>query len=136
MTFERRRKRTTPGIQITPLIDVICFMLVFFFVFTTFKTQEAGIGLELPRSATSQEHDTTFIEILVNEAGSLFYEGKLVSESMLKASITPIFKQSPRTPVVIKADRRAKYEDVYDVMDLVSQSGGSSIHLAARAETQ
>lgn len=136
MTFARHRRRTTPGIQVTPLIDVICFLLVFFFVFTTFRTQDAGIGLELPRSATAQDHETTFIEIQINEAGSMFYDGKLVSESMLKASISSILRQSPRMPVIIKADRRARYEDVYDVMDLVSQSGGSSIHLAARAETQ
>jgi len=118
------------------MIDVVTFLLVFFILFTTFKTNPAGINLELPRSATVQSHDITHIEIEVNEAGSMFFNGKLVSESMLKEQISPILKASPRMPVIIKADRRVKYEVVYDVMDLVSQAGGSSIHLAAKAETR
>lgn len=135
MTFIRRRK-TTPIIQMTPMVDVIFFLLTFFILFTTFKTQEAGIGLELPRSTTAQSHDATYIELVVNEAGSVFYEGKLVSQSMLREIISPILKQSPRMPIVIKADRRARYEHVYSIMDLVSQAGGSSIHLAARLDPQ
>jgi biopolymer transport protein ExbD len=119
-----------------PMIDVIFFLLVFFILFTTFKTNPAGINLELPRSATAQGHDITHIEIEINEAGSTFYNGRLVSESMLRDYISPILKASPRMPVIIKADRRAKYEVVYHVMDLVSQAGGSSIHLAAKAETR
>jgi biopolymer transport protein ExbD len=117
------------------MIDVIFFLLVFFILFTTFKTKEAGINLDLPRSATVQTHDLTHIEIQINEAGSMFYGGKLVSESMLRDYISPILEASPRMPVIISADRRVKYEYVYDVMDLVSQCGGSSIHLAAKAET-
>jgi len=118
------------------MIDVTFFLLIFFIVSTTFKTREAGIGLELPRSTTAQEHSPTYIEIVINEAGSVFYEGKLVSQTMLKEIITPILRQTPRMPVIIKADRRARYEAVYGIMDLVSQAGGSSIHLAARLDTQ
>lgn len=135
MTFSRRRKGT-PTIQMMPMIDVIFFLLTFFILFTTFKTQEAGIGLELPRSTTAQSHDATYIELQINEAGSVFYEGRLVSQSMLRETISPLLKQSPRTPIIIKADKRAKYEHVYAIMDLVSQAGGSSIHLAARLDPQ
>ena len=135
MMFKRRHE-STPTINMIPMIDVVTFLLVFFILFTTFKTNPAGINLELPRSATMQSHDITHIEIEINEAGSMFYNGKLVSESMLKDQISPILKASPRMPVIIEADRRVSYEVVYDVMDLVSQAGGSSIHLAAKAETR
>ena len=123
----RSSRRSTPRVMLIPMIDVIFFLLVFFMLFTTFRTHESGISIDLPQTSSAQTRDAGEVIITVNNAGSMFYNGRLVSESMLQSSLREALRDDPRTMVIVRADRNAVWEYVFKAMDLARQVGASRL---------
>ena len=72
MNFQRsKRRRNSP--DITPLIDVMFFMLVFFMVFSTLKTEPMGLDVELPRAVTGTAQTSTSFEVVVDKSVPLCF---------------------------------------------------------------
>ena len=75
------KKKST--INIIPMIDVIFFLLVFFMLFTTFKSSPTGIDLQLPRAVTVSQQDSENFIIDLDNNGRLYYQGNQISLSNL-----------------------------------------------------
>ncbi len=126
----QRRPPRKPNVQIVPLIDVIFFILVFFMLFTTFRTHPAGLNLELPKSVTSDKSTPTQVVISISADGRMFLGEKQVNSASLKAEVGQSIKKRPDLFVVIKADKNTKYDYVVQAMDDVRQVGGYRFGLA------
>lgn len=126
----QRRPPRKPDVQIVPLIDVIFFILVFFMLFTTFRTHPAGLNLELPKSVTSDKSTPTQVVISISADGRMFLGEKQVNSASLKAEVGQSIKKRPDLFVVIKADKNTKYDYVVQAMDDVRQVGGYRFGLA------
>lgn len=126
----QRRPPRKPNVQIVPLIDVIFFILVFFMLFTTFRTHPAGLNLELPKSVTSDRSTPTQVVISISADGRMFLGEKQVNSASLKAEVGQSIKKRPDLFVVIKADKNTKYDYVVQAMDDVRQVGGYRFGLA------
>ena len=86
MSFRfQRTGRKKPRIDIVPMVDVMTFLIVFFMLFTTFRTNPAGLDIRLPRAetATAQQASTTVITI--DKAGNVYLGDKRTSLDSLKA---------------------------------------------------
>jgi len=122
-----------PDINLTPLIDVVFLLLIFFMVSTTFE-QQSRIQIELPEAtadATAQEDDT--LEILVDAQGRYFIGDQQVINSELKTLKTAISKavgNRGELPVTIRADANTPHQAVIRVLDAASQLGLIHISLA------
>ena len=131
MNFERtKRRRNSP--DITPLIDVMFFMLVFFMVFSTIKTEPMGLDVELPRAVTGRPQTSTSFEVLVDKSGVFYVSGRMVTGTELQQQLTERLRVNPDIFVIVKADRDVRYEHVVDALDHVRAVGGYRLGLAVQ----
>jgi biopolymer transport protein ExbD len=129
MNFERsRRRRSSP--DITPLIDVMFFMLVFFMVFSTLKTEPMGLDVELPRAVTGSAQTSSSFEVLVDKSGTFYVAGRQVSGADLEQSLADRLRVNPDIFVIVKADKEVRYEHVVKALDHVRGVGGYRLGLA------
>jgi len=122
-----------PDINLTPLIDVVFLLLIFFMVSTTFERQ-SRIQIELPEATTdATAQDDDMLEILVDVKGRYFIGNQQVINSELKTLKTAISKavgNRGELPVTIRADANTPHQAVIRVLDATSQLGLTHISLA------
>ena len=122
-----------PDINLTPLIDVVFLLLIFFMVSTTFEHQ-SRIQIELPEAtadATEQQDNT--LEILIDAQGRYFIGDQQVINSelkTLKSAISKAVGNRGELPVTIRADANTPHQAVIRVLDASSQLGLTHISLA------
>lgn len=132
----RTVKREPPDLNITPLIDVVFLLLIFFMVSTTFD-KESRIKINLPAAATqdSEEKEVPIIDITVDQAGTFYVNEEEVINTdpeTLKKAIAKISVDDPQQVLVITADAEADYQSVMTVMDVSRQLGIVNMTLTGR----
>lgn len=122
-----------PDINLTPLIDVVFLLLIFFMVSTTFK-HEAQLSVELPEaSATPVERQSKLFELVIDADGKYYIEEKEVVNPDLKSLMNTIKKftnGNTDTPFVIRADAKTPHQAVITAMDAASRLGYEKISIA------
>jgi biopolymer transport protein ExbD len=131
----RPNRPEPPDINLTPLLDVVFLLLIFFMVSTTFK-EDAHIRLQLPEAqgedVTTREHKT--LDILIDRSGTVYVKDRMVVDrklNTLKKAIAGASAGDLEIPVVIKADARTPHQAVMTVMDAASQLGMQHFVFAA-----
>jgi len=133
-----RTRRDELDVNITPLIDVVFLLLIFFMVSTSFQ-RDTQIALQLPKvveGAKASDAKIT-LEITIDSHGNYFLNGKALinnSAELLTRAIQKLQITDVATPVVISADAKSSYQTVITAMDVVGKQGFSNISLAT--ETQ
>jgi len=131
----RPRRPDAPDINLTPLIDVVFLLLIFFMVSTTFK-DDSRIKVQLPE-AQGQETPADgprVLEILSDRDGDFFVNERQVASresAALKKIIAEAAQDDPDLPVVIKADAMTPHQAVITAMDVASQLGHRRFSFAA-----
>lgn len=129
----RRSRSEDPDINLTPLIDVVFILLIFFMVSTTFQ-RESEIKIELPEASSEPvEEKKELLEIVIDADGHYFIDDQQVVNTeleTLKKAIQKFLGEQSEIPVVIRADRRTPYESVIRAMDATSQLGLLQMSLA------
>ena len=131
----RRQQAQEVGVNLTPLIDVVFLLLIFFMVSTTF-TRETQLSIDLPE-AEGQVRDSSGkeIEILIDEAGSYRVNGQaLVDNQMrtLQAAIYKVAAGDTTLPMTITADAQSAHQDVVRAMDAAGQMGFVHLSITTR----
>jgi biopolymer transport protein ExbD len=113
------------------MVDVMTFLIVFFMLFTTFRTNPAGLDIKLPRAetATAQKASTTVVTI--DKAGNVYLGDKKTSLDSLKLTLNQRIQKNPNEIVVIRADSSTSYQRLVDVMDVARLAGAGRLALAA-----
>ncbi|UCE77536.1 MAG: biopolymer transporter ExbD [Gammaproteobacteria bacterium] len=129
----RRSRSDEPDVNLTPLIDVVFILLLFFMVSTTFQ-RESEINIELPEASAEpvEERDET-LEIVIDAEGHYFIDEQQVVNTeleTLKQAIEKFLGERSEIPVVIRADRQTPYESVVRAMDATAQLGLLQMSLA------
>ena len=122
-----------PEVNLTPLIDVVFILLIFFMVSTTFQ-KESEINIELPEaSGEPLEERKDQLEIIIDANGHYFIDEQQVVNTeleTLKTAIRKFLGEQTERPVVIRADRNTPYEAVVRAMDATAQLGLVQMSLA------
>ena len=122
-----------PEVNLTPLIDVVFLLLIFFMVSTTFEHQ-SRIQIELPEAtaeATKPEEES--LEIIIDAQGRFFIgEEQVVNTELktLKGAISKTVGKREGIPVIIRADAKTPHQAVITALDATSQLGLTRISLA------
>ncbi|MFW6238637.1 MAG: ExbD/TolR family protein [Halanaerobiales bacterium] len=119
------------SINIIPLIDVIFFLLVFFMLFTSFRTAPEGLEMQLPEAVTVTEQDQENLVIYINKDGDFYFQDEEMNIGQLRSIIEEEYNNNDQITVIINADRETRYEDVVTVMDNVRELGIYNLALAA-----
>jgi biopolymer transport protein ExbD len=134
----RRQRLDDVNINLTPLIDVVFLLLIFFMVSTTF-TRETQLSVDLPEAQGQiKEVLEEEIEILIDESGRYRVNGQgLVDNRMrtLQAAIYKISAGDTTMPMIITADAQAAHEDVVRAMDAAGQMGFVHLSITTRQPT-
>jgi biopolymer transport protein TolR len=127
----RKKRRMNAEINVVPYIDVMLVLLVIFMVTAPLLTQ--GIDVELPKVDSSAiPNPDEPVTLYVNSAGEFFLDAgteqsKALSDDELVKRINIIISQKPQTMVLVRADRKANYENVVKGMSLLQAGGASKI---------
>lgn len=115
-------------INISPLIDVV-FILLIFFIVTTVFVEETGLELDKPRAAAQQDLDQNAILIGVSRDGRVFHGGREVGVGGVRSVVTRLLEQKT-VPVVIQADRAASTESTVAVLDEAKLAGAPKVFVS------
>ena len=128
-----------PDVNITPLIDVVFLMLIFFMVSTTFQ-KESAVKIDLPKaSAQEEELKEEVVEVTVNASGEYFINRARVlnrDPRTLKAAIIKHAGSNNERPFIIRADAKAPHQAVVTVMDVAGQLGFSRLSITTEREPE
>ncbi len=127
MKFRRDNDLKNVEVNLTPLIDVVFLLLIFFMVSTTFDKQ-SQLQIVLPEAQTSEQNEKQpdVIDIAINEKGLYFVNKEELLKSdpqTLRDMLKKVMNGNMSLPVVISADGMAPHQSVITVLDVASQLG-------------
>lgn len=137
MKIERQRRKGELILELTPLIDVVFLLLIFFLVATTFDDMKAGIKIDLPQSTIKEISDIKEIQILVDRNKNMvmnFKEnGKTqqvpVNKDSLKSKLAKKLDKMQDKNVIISADKKLDYGYIVDIMTISKEAGAQSLDI-------
>lgn len=125
---EARKARQVP---LTPLIDVVFLLLVFFMLSSTF-TRTESLELMLPPSQGGGSADEgRLLQVYVARDGSLYLGRKAVNEQQLVASLSNAIEQFPDAGVLLLSGPRVSVQQIVSVMDHIYMAGSTNLSVAA-----
>lgn len=117
------------GIDITPMLDVVFIMLIFFIVTASF-VKESGIEVNRPDANTSSAKPSASILIAINELGEIWINKRKIDEGQVRANIERLHAENPQGTVVVQADEEARTKVLVAVMDAAREAGVNDVSLA------
>ena len=129
----RRRRREDARVDVTPLIDIIFQLVLFFMVSTTFVTTP-GIQVDLPRSSSDTIlRERNDLNVWMTEEGSVFLNDSALSWDALSDAFRAASSADPQTLVILKADTNIDHGRVVGIMDLARREGLFNLAIATEA---
>ncbi len=126
-------RRPDPVVDVTPMIDIVFQLVLFFMVSTTFVTSP-GIQVDLPRSsAQTVLSDDKDIQVWVTSDGAVYVNEQPVTVAELRRTFLDAARTNPNTMVVIKADGGVSHSRVVAVMDQAQAQGLTRLAIATDA---
>ena len=116
-------------IDLTPMLDVVFIMLIFFIVTSTF-VKEAGVDVTRPDAETAEPTDTTSIQIGIAANNQIWIDKRQVDKRAVRANVEKGLAESPGAAVVIVADALSNTETLINVMDQARLAGAASVSVA------
>ena len=136
LKFRTQREELT-DVNITPLIDIVFLLLIFFMVSTTFN-EEFELGIELPQANSESAAKESILEITITAEGMYFVNQKrLVNNeaATLMRAVQTIAGRDRAIPVILSADARTPHQSVITAMDVVRQLGFNRLSFATQKNT-
>lgn len=126
--------RSKPEVQMSPLIDVVFLLLIFYAVTTQFVSDER-LKLKLPEAKTAESEgmgqDETPPEVKIAADGTIWINDTIVPEEELEAQMKALVERAPDGAVILKGDRDADYGIVVKVLDTARAAGANMIQMSA-----
>lgn len=130
MARNRNREEEDASIDMTPMLDIVFIMLIFFIVTTSF-VKEAGIQVNKPEASQATKEPSANIFIAIRDTGEVWMDKRQVDVERVAANIERMLAEQPTDLVVIQADKEAEHGRVVEVMDQVKEAGINKISIAA-----
>lgn len=125
-----------PKLELTPMIDVVFLLLVFFMVATTFLDPEREIEMDLPQAQSGETVEEEQDELVINvqSDGTVYLGTEALDHDALSERLSRVAARDPETPVTIRGDREARHQDIVRVMDACGLAGLSQMALGTLQE--
>jgi biopolymer transport protein ExbD len=130
MRRQRRASVEEEEVNLTPMLDVVFIMLIFFIVTASF-VKESGIDINRPNAATAVKKERGNILVAITPTGQIWIDRRQVDVRSVRANIERLHAENPQGAVVIQADRESKNGLLVEVMDAAKLAGVENISIAA-----
>ncbi len=129
------KRKARPGqdeaqIDMTPMLDIVFIMLIFFIVTASF-VKESGITVEKPTAETASKRPKANIFIGIDNRGDIYMLKNKVDKDAVKAILEDMLLENPESTVVVQADSRAEAESLLKVLDAAKAAKVKNISVAA-----
>ena len=122
-----------PGIDMSPLIDCV-FILLIFFIVTTVFVEETGVDVNRPEAASSVQLEKTSILIALTDKGEIFYGGRAIGIGGVRSLVSRL-TQKEVIPVIIQADESSKSGLLMKIIDEAKLGGADDISVATAVKS-
>ena len=130
LEFEKR-KRSALNLDMTPLIDMV-FLLLIFFVLSSQFISHKGFKVKLPKAAHAQIQKSEAVTVMINEKGKVLLAGQEVPLGDLKGAVLSAFKESESKSVAIRADEKVPLGLAVKVMDIAREADADGLVISAQ----
>ena len=124
-----RADEEASAIDLTPMLDVVFIMLIFFIVTASF-IKEAGVEVNRPEASTSNPKDNVNILVAINANNEIWIDKRRVDKRAVRSVIEKMHAENPKGAVVIQADKASNTETVVSVLDSARAAGVFDVSLA------
>lgn len=133
MLNRRRGHDEGADVELTPMIDIVFIMLIFFIVTTSF-VKETGIDVNRPSAVTAEKKSKGNILVAIRPSGDIWIDKRHIDIRAVKANIQRLIARSPQSSVIIQSDTDARTGVLVRVMDQVRLAGVQNISIAASVD--
>ena len=130
MRRQRKASAEEAEVDLTPMLDVVFIMLIFFIVTASF-VKEAGIDVNRPDAATAERKERGNILVAISENGQIWINKRQVDPRAVRANIERMHAENPQGSVVIQADENSRSGLIVQVMDAARLAGVYEVSIAA-----
>ncbi|MCL4785448.1 MAG: biopolymer transporter ExbD [Verrucomicrobia bacterium] len=116
-------------INVSPLIDMV-FILLIFFIVTTVFVEETGVDVDKPQAASAVNLEKNSILLAVNAKGQVIYGGKEIGVGGVRPLVRRLTQQE-QMPVIIQGDRKSTFDVIMRVLDESKLGGAKNVSLAS-----
>jgi len=130
LEFERR-KRSSADLNMTPLIDMV-FLLLIFFVLSSHFISEKGFKIKLPKAVSAQTQKNEQVTVFINKEGDVFLNEAKVELDKLKVLVRSELNKADSKTVVIKADEDVSLGLAVKVMDIAKEANADGLVVSTK----
>jgi len=131
-----RKSSEEPRIDLTPMVDVVFLLLIFFMISTTF-VESPGISIKLPEaSSQSIEREPKELKIYLSRDGDIYYLDRKISITDYKKLLAEHQSNAENTTVLLLADQESRHGKVVTLMDLARDAGFVKLAIATEQRKQ
>lgn len=117
-------------INLTPMLDVVFIMLIFFIVTASF-VKESGIDVNRPDAPTAVKQENANILVAISQNDEIWIDRRMIDPRAVRANIKRLHAENPKGSVIIQADKKSTNEMLVIVMDAARQAGVYNVSIAA-----
>ena len=132
--YNQKNKRAAGDINLTPMIDIIFNLLIFFLIVAVIS--QKGLNIKLPRTTTAEKRPDKSLEILVNREGHYLFDGERVPEDEVESRLVRATGDGRDRVIVLKADEEAPFGRFVVVMDISRRLGLTNLVIATELKPQ
>lgn len=132
--MKRRRvfsanRGATEDINISPLIDMV-FILLIFFIVTTVFVEETGVEVTKPQAASQIQLEKNSILIAITANNNVVYGGREIGVNGVRSQVKRLLQDDPKMPVIIQADENVPTRILVRVIDEAKLAGANSVNIS------
>ena len=131
MRRKNRRQQDESGLDLTPMMDIVFIMLIFFIVTTSF-VKETGIEVNRPNADTAERDEKGNILVAISQNNEIWIDKRRVDLKAVRANIERLKIEYPEGSVIIQADKEARSGLLVETMDQIRLAGVQNISIAAK----
>ena len=125
MLLKNKSAPASPTLEMTPIIDMVFLLLIFFLVSTTFHQTEREMKIALPEAVSAGPISISLREIIINVGadGEIIVSGRTISADDLRVLIHEAVAANPDQKVTVRGDRNTPYANIINVLDVCKGAG-------------
>ncbi len=128
----RERKWQKVSFDLTPLVDIVFLLLIFFMLTSSFVEVKPGVKVNLPQASAPNIGEKNDVTVSIDINNTLYFNNKVISPKDLYYKIAKVAKANPNVIVIVEADKNVTHGKVVRVMDLIRKAGAKKIAIATR----
>ena len=134
MRRRNRRKSEEQGLDLTPMMDIVFIMLIFFIVTTSF-VKETGVDVNRPNAETAERDEKGNILVAITQNNEIWIDKRRIDLKAVRANIERLKIEYPEGSVIIQADTLSKSGLLVETMDQIRLAGIQNISIAAKNDS-